>query len=513
MDGWAQQRLSSQMAAFEAARQKRRRMREEFAEARCFGLAARHAAKLKRNHVACTVDADGTVRCVNKPPYDAICPRRPAVTPGGQPTAAAKPPAAVGVRPPAAVGLRVDARPATVGGARPSTAQTSGSATAQTRSGATAADAQPSVVTVSDGQPAVQVRRSGPAEPPATRETMAGARPVVATAADARPAVTVSDARLSATQALAVAAKTPAAPDGRLTVADARPSAARLPQPAVTQIRSAVSPLKPWPAAVTVIARPASTASDGRPAAERARPATVAKSPVAAVGDGWPRATTLPAPRPTTAPKGRAALLAQPPTAGGVKAQPAALAMGDTRSVAAAENACSAAQMRAAAVAATAGRRWSMHSRTRWCRTVGRRRWRWAASGRGVTDSALRPRFARADGPPSRRRYSARGNPRVALRAPPEAPDSRRSPPWAGARRRKLAFGKVAARGGVGRAVSGSDARGWPGRGERAVVDGSRRVQAGLVAVHAWLAVVSAQPGLIAVRATRPDSGERKPAR
>jgi hypothetical protein len=51
------------------------------------------------------------------------------------------------------------------------------------------------------------------------------------------------------------------------------------------------------------------------------------------------------------------------------------------------------------------------------------------------------------------------------------------------------------------------------GCGERAVVDGSRRVQAGLVAVHAWLAVVSAQPGLIAVRATRPDSGERKPAR
>jgi len=59
-----QDRLATQMAAWQAARDKRRRMREEFARARAYGLAARHATKLARIHAACTVDVDGTVRCV-----------------------------------------------------------------------------------------------------------------------------------------------------------------------------------------------------------------------------------------------------------------------------------------------------------------------------------------------------------------------------------------------------------------------------------------------------------------
>jgi hypothetical protein len=75
MDGWQQR-----MAAWEAARLKRRQVREELARARRFGLAARHAAKMARIHAACTVAEDGTIHCVDRPPFDVLCPLRPPVT-------------------------------------------------------------------------------------------------------------------------------------------------------------------------------------------------------------------------------------------------------------------------------------------------------------------------------------------------------------------------------------------------------------------------------------------------
>src|SRR4051794_27853626 len=88
------------MAAFEAARQKRRRGGGEVAGARQFGLAARHATKMACIHAACTVADDGTVRCVDPPPFDRLCPLRPAA-PDARPTKAPTRPPANALTPPA----------------------------------------------------------------------------------------------------------------------------------------------------------------------------------------------------------------------------------------------------------------------------------------------------------------------------------------------------------------------------------------------------------------------------
>jgi hypothetical protein len=156
-------------AAFQATRAKRRRMREEFAEARRFGLAARHAAKLERNHASCTTAPDGTVRCVNRPPFDAICPRRSAVAvadagPGAQPPSRPPATAASDTRPPATASS----------GAQP-TPRPPATAASDTRPPATAAsDARPPATSGSGAQPTPRppaTAASGaqpPPRPPAT---------------------------------------------------------------------------------------------------------------------------------------------------------------------------------------------------------------------------------------------------------------------------------------------------------------------------------------------------------
>ena len=75
---WWQERQAAQMAAWRARREQKRRVREEFAEARRFGLAARHATKLARIHAACAVTEDGTFRCAAEPTFSDWCPRNPA---------------------------------------------------------------------------------------------------------------------------------------------------------------------------------------------------------------------------------------------------------------------------------------------------------------------------------------------------------------------------------------------------------------------------------------------------
>jgi hypothetical protein len=91
VERWVEEHWAARDAAWRARREWKRQAREEFAEARRFGLAARQAAKLARIHAACTVSADGTVHCVDSPPYDAICPRRPAATPSSPPRPTATP--------------------------------------------------------------------------------------------------------------------------------------------------------------------------------------------------------------------------------------------------------------------------------------------------------------------------------------------------------------------------------------------------------------------------------------
>ena len=63
VEGWIAEWQAARDEAWHAARARRRRTREELAEARRFGLAARHATKLARIHAPCGVEPDGTVRC------------------------------------------------------------------------------------------------------------------------------------------------------------------------------------------------------------------------------------------------------------------------------------------------------------------------------------------------------------------------------------------------------------------------------------------------------------------
>ena len=77
VDGWVRERRIASDAAWQARREWKRRAREEFAEARRFGLAARHATKLARIHAACDVGADGDFRCVVNPAFTSFCPRHP----------------------------------------------------------------------------------------------------------------------------------------------------------------------------------------------------------------------------------------------------------------------------------------------------------------------------------------------------------------------------------------------------------------------------------------------------
>lgn len=291
LDSWLAQRRTASDAAWRARRQWKRRAREEFAEARKFGLAARHAAKLERIHASCTVAADGTVHCVDDPPYDAICPRRPT-----------------------APATATAARPARAADSRP----------------ATATDSRPTTATVNDARPAVSQT-----PPPVTVQRRPTARPPIAVTANPRPAVPVPDSRPAVAQIRPVAlpARPPAAvtanPRPALTVSDTRPAAAQTQPPAEMSLTTATvadappttghtrpaAPAKP-PAATAANTRTVATVADARPPAATqsrrvalTRRAGVAK-PRATVTADARTATAVAGRRPATARRTRSALRA-----------------------------------------------------------------------------------------------------------------------------------------------------------------------------------------------------------
>ena len=57
-------RLAARAAEWEARRDRKRAVAEELKTRRRFGLLRRHAAKLASVHEGCTVEPDGSVRCV-----------------------------------------------------------------------------------------------------------------------------------------------------------------------------------------------------------------------------------------------------------------------------------------------------------------------------------------------------------------------------------------------------------------------------------------------------------------
>jgi len=150
------------MAAWQAQRQQKRRVREEFAEARRHGLAARHAAKLARIHAACAVDETGRFRCAADPKFSEWCPLNPAQVASQRlaSTARQRPAAVAGLKAPAVDQPSPAARPPVVGAARPQVAAPRSAAVAGRPAGrpAAVAAARPQVTAprsaVAAGRPA-----------------------------------------------------------------------------------------------------------------------------------------------------------------------------------------------------------------------------------------------------------------------------------------------------------------------------------------------------------------------
>src|SRR6185437_12599750 len=277
---WWQERQAAQMAAWRARREQKRRVREEFAEARRFGLAARHATKLARIHAACAVTEDGTFRCAAEPTFSDWCPRNPAPVERSSDAAG----------------------PAVVGAVRPAVGRGPSSAAAAARQGSVVA-ARVRVAAVEGSSDVAAPAVVGAVRP------VDGRGPSSAAAAARRGSVVAARVRVAraegSSDVAGVAARVRVAPaEGSSDVAGpsartGQPAATTAGQPAATTAgQSAVAAADP--PAVAAVGSPAVAAA--RLAAEATRPHTAPRRPAAPIAERPTAATAKPPMVSTTRP-------------------------------------------------------------------------------------------------------------------------------------------------------------------------------------------------------------------
>jgi hypothetical protein len=283
---WWQERQAAQMAAWRARREQKRRVREEFAEARRFGLAARHATKLARIHAACAVTEDGTFRCAAEPTFSDWCPRNPA--PVERSSDAAGPAVVGAVRPVVGRGpssAATGARRGSVVAARVRVAAVEGSSdvagvAARVRVAPAEGSSDVAGPSARTGQPAATTAGQ-PAATTAGQSAVAAADPP-AVAAVGSPAVAAARLAAEATRPH-TAPRRPAAP-----IAE-RPTAATAEPPMVSTTRTLSAAGQRTSATArcsAVAAQPTGTVAAGRsaPAAERCSAAPAQPTGTVAAG-------------------------------------------------------------------------------------------------------------------------------------------------------------------------------------------------------------------------------------